>query len=71
VMSDKDNTYTFTLGVGQITVVLIALKLFDQINWSWWWVFSPIWIWYGALFALAIVLGTTVAIKEWNDNERR
>lgn len=27
-----------------LTIVFILLKAFDKINWSWWWVFSPLWI---------------------------
>ena len=34
---------------GLLTIVFIALKLTDYIDWSWWWVLSPI------LIPLAIV----------------
>jgi hypothetical protein len=27
-----------------LTGVFIALKLTEQFHWSWWWVFSPLWI---------------------------
>jgi len=30
--------------VGLLTIVFIILKLIGQIDWSWWWVLSPIWI---------------------------
>ncbi len=29
---------------GLLTVLLIGLKLTDNIDWSWWWVLSPIWL---------------------------
>jgi hypothetical protein len=29
---------------GLLTVLFIALKLTHYIDWSWWWVLSPIWI---------------------------
>ena len=29
---------------GLLTVVFIVLKLTGIINWSWWWVLSPVWI---------------------------
>ena len=29
---------------GVLTVVFLVLKLTGVISWSWWWVFSPIWI---------------------------
>lgn len=27
-----------------LTIVFIILKLTDVINWSWWWVLSPLWL---------------------------
>ena len=27
-----------------LTIVFIVLKLTHVINWSWWWVLSPLWI---------------------------
>jgi hypothetical protein len=29
---------------GLLALVFITLKLVGTINWSWWWVLSPIWI---------------------------
>ena len=29
--------------LGFLTVALIALKVMRHVNWSWWWIFSPIW----------------------------
>lgn len=29
---------------GLLTIVFITLKLLNIIDWSWWWIFSPIWI---------------------------
>ena len=29
---------------GALTILFIGLKLTHVINWSWWWVLSPIWI---------------------------
>ena len=29
---------------GLLTIVFIVLKLTKVINWSWWWVLSPIWL---------------------------
>lgn len=30
--------------VGLLTIVFVVLKLTDNIDWSWWWVLSPLWI---------------------------
>jgi len=29
---------------GLLAIVFIVLKLLDKIEWSWWWVLSPLWI---------------------------
>jgi hypothetical protein len=36
---------------GLLTILFIGLKLTGHIDWSWWWVLSPLWI------GLAIILG--------------
>lgn len=42
-MSDNNNTTTTGIGFsGMLTIVFIALKLCGVINWSWFWVLSPI-----------------------------
>ena len=30
-------------------LIFLVLKLTNLIDWSWWWVFSPIWISFGAI----------------------
>lgn len=30
--------------LGLLTIAFIVLKLTNYIDWSWWWVLSPIWI---------------------------
>lgn len=41
--------------LGLLTVLFIGLKLTDYIDWSWWWVLSPLWI--PAVFVGAVVIG--------------
>lgn len=44
-----------SMGFGSIlTLMFVAAKLIGYIDWSWWWVFSPIWI------PLVILLGILV-----------
>jgi hypothetical protein len=38
--------------LGALTILFIALKLLNQIDWSWWWVLAPIWI----PFAIMIII---------------
>lgn len=39
----KNNTIQIGLP-GILTIVFMVLKLTNNIDWSWWWVFSPLWI---------------------------
>lgn len=41
--------------VGLLTILFIGLKLTHYIDWSWWWVLSPVWIAAFSGAALAIV----------------
>jgi hypothetical protein len=61
-MTTKTSSSSGGLGfTGALTILFIGLKLCNVIQWSWWWVLSPIWISLSlVLFILAIVL--TVAI---------
>jgi hypothetical protein len=57
-MSAKDSSSSSSgIGfLGALTILFIALKLTRVIDWSWWWVLSPIWI------PIAIVL---LVIAAW------
>jgi len=44
--------------VGGLQLLFIALKLCKVIDWSWWWVLSPIWI----STILCVVLVVTILI---------
>ena len=39
---------------GLLTIVFVTLKLLGKIDWSWWWVLSPIWI--SVILAIVIVV---------------
>lgn len=56
VMDDKS---TIELGGGLgfcsiLTLIFVVSKILGAIDWSWWWVFSPLWI--PVAVALAILL---------------
>lgn len=40
---------------GLLAVAFIVLKLCNVINWSWWWVLSPLWIPLALVVAVALV----------------
>lgn len=43
--------------VGLLTIAFIILKLCGVINWSWWWVLSPLWISAGLVIAVLLIIG--------------
>ncbi|GAP57945.1 hypothetical protein AHiyo1_09070 [Arthrobacter sp. Hiyo1] len=45
-----------------LTIVFIVLKLTHVINWSWWWVLSPLWIGAGIAVLTIIVVLVVVVI---------
>lgn len=49
---------------GLLTLLFIGLKLGGVINWSWWWVLSPIWITLLFVLACFVCIGILYVIKE-------
>lgn len=46
-------------GLSLLFLIFLVLKLTHVINWSWWWIFAPIWIpvaIVAILFILAVIL---------------
>ena len=39
-----------------LTIVFVVLKLCKVIDWSWWWVLSPIWIGWGLAIVIVIII---------------
>lgn len=63
-MADQNNSTSGGIGfAGALTIVFIALKLTHHIDWSWWWVLSPLWIstliW---LIVAIVILGMAVLL---------
>jgi NADH:ubiquinone oxidoreductase subunit 6 (subunit J) len=51
------------------TAIFVTLKLTSHIDWSWWWVFAPVW----GLTALIILLRiiTVVTLLAWRKLDRK
>ena len=45
-----------------LTLMFVAAKLVGYIDWSWWWVFCPIWIEAAIGIAVLIVIGIVALI---------
>jgi hypothetical protein len=46
-----------------LTLLFISLKLSHQIDWSWWWVFSPM-VFLVILWLITFILAVAVKTKE-------
>ena len=54
---NNEKTTSGGIGFGSaLLLTFIILKLVGVINWSWWWVLSPIWIPVALLLAVSILL---------------
>lgn len=68
------NNNTSGLGIASVlTIVFIVLKLVGTINWSWWWVLSPILIDIG--LSIVILIGFAIYMsykdKEYNSTTKK
>ena len=67
-MKQQNSARATTGGIGfsgMLTIAFIVLKLMNVINWSWWWVLSPLWITFLlGLVITAIVLAIVIWIKK-------
>lgn len=46
---------------GLLALLFIALKLTHVIDWSWWWVLSPLWISAGLVLVIFILVPLIIA----------
>lgn len=57
---------------GLLTIAFIVLKLCSVIDWSWWWVLSPMWIWLlVVIFCTLLVVAIDVYEQAQNENVAR
>jgi hypothetical protein len=47
---------------GLLLILFIALKLTDVIDWSWWWVLSPLWVSAGVVVLTILSVGIYAVI---------
>ena len=55
-MADTNNNSSGIGFVGLLTIVFITLKLTGHIDWTWWWVLSPVWITGGVVLAILVIV---------------
>ena len=62
-MTDSSSSSSGGIGfAGVLQIVFIVLKLMEIIDWSWWWVLSPIWISASVILAVMLVIGMVVLV---------
>ena len=50
-----------------LTIIFVLAKIFGKITWSWWWVFSPLWLPFLitlTIFGFALIIAVIVALLE-------
>jgi hypothetical protein len=47
-----------------LTIVFVVLKLTDTIDWSWWWVLSPLLIRFGIFIVLGLIAMLYVVLSD-------
>ena len=55
--SETKVSYSGGIGfTGLLTIVFVILKLLEKIDWSWWWVLSPLWISFLLVLVFFVIL---------------
>ena len=60
----------YSIGPGLITLltcIFVVAKLWGKIDWSWWWVFSPVWISLIVGIVVLIIVIIFLIIAVWRD----
>lgn len=55
-MENREKSGTRIGPIYALQIAFIVLKLLGKIKWSWIWVLSPLWIYYGLALLLLIIL---------------
>jgi len=56
---------------GATFIVLLVLKLIDKIDWSWWWITSPLWLLPALIIVVVIIYFVIVIILALTRPKRR
>lgn len=66
----KTNTTIVVMNVfGWLTILFVGLKLTGYIEWSWWWVLSPMWLPPVAVVGIAFLIWLVIEVyKKFKEN---
>ena len=63
----NETKVSYSVGIGfsgLLTIVFIILKLIGKIDWSWWWVLSPLWITFMLCMLIFILMIIVIDIMK-------
>ena len=61
--SEKKVVYRTSFGLSKMVfIVFLVLKLTHTIDWSWWWITSPLWIPISIIIIMLIIVGILALI---------
>ena len=46
-----------------LQAIFVLAKIFDKVDWSWWFVFTPLYVYFG-IYTVIILIAIIVAILE-------
>lgn len=52
-------------------IVFLVLKLTNTINWSWWWVTSPLWIPFALVLFIVIIVIIATFIRSIKNKQKK
>lgn len=65
IVLEEKNTYKGGIGFfGILQIAFIILKLCKTIDWSWFWVLSPLWIPFGLTIVILMIIGIIIIITK-------
>lgn len=71
MMKSTSNNHYTDITLSLLLVAFVVLKLCKVIDWSWWWVLSPIWIPLGVVGIIAVSVVIYSAVSEQLKNGKR
>ncbi len=67
-MATQNSNYSGGIGfTGLLTCIFVVFKLLGKLDWSWWWVFSPLWISTGVAFVVILAILIVAIIGKFLD----
>ena len=69
---EQHETCTFSkaaIAAASVTITLVALRTAEQIDWSWRWTLSPLWIPIAFLFTHGFFSGIIKGLQQGNTNK--